>query len=63
VPLVRAVGRAALVDESPARGRFPVEAQRQLGIFVAGEIGFDWAPGGSIASPTLLQASAGATCG
>lgn len=46
VPLVRAVvdsGRT--VDESPARGKFPIEAQRQLGIFVAGEIGFDWSAG------------------
>jgi len=46
VPLVRAVvesGRVA--DESPLRGRFPMEAQRQLGRFVAGEIGFDWRAG------------------
>jgi carboxypeptidase Taq len=46
VPLVRAVVEGGQpVDETPLRGRFPIEAQRLLGTFVAGEIGFDWRAG------------------
>ncbi|HET9768879.1 MAG TPA: carboxypeptidase M32 [Thermoanaerobaculia bacterium] len=46
VPLVRAVAESGRpVDETPLRGRFPMEAQRQLGTFVAAEIGFDWSSG------------------
>ncbi len=46
VPLVRAVVESGrTVDETPLRGRFPMEAQRRLGHFVAGEIGFDWSAG------------------
>ena len=46
VPLVRAiVDSGVTVDETPLRGHFPMEAQRQLGTFVAAEIGFDWSAG------------------
>ena len=46
VPLVRAVVESGrTVDETPLRGRFPLEAQRQLGRFVAAQIGFDWSAG------------------
>jgi carboxypeptidase Taq len=46
VPLVRAVVESGrTVDETPLRGRFPMEAQRRLGRFVAAEIGFDWSAG------------------
>jgi carboxypeptidase Taq len=46
VPLVRAiVDSGRTVDETPLQGRFPMEAQRQLGHYVAAEIGFDWQGG------------------
>ncbi len=46
VPLVRAIAASGRrVDESPLQGRFPIEAQRQLGHYVAAEIGFDWNAG------------------
>ena len=46
VPLVRAVVESGrTVDETPLRGHFPLEAQRQLATFVAAEIGFDWNAG------------------
>jgi carboxypeptidase Taq len=46
VPLVRAVvasGRA--VDEAVVRGTYPREAQRELGAWVAAQIGFDFTAG------------------
>jgi carboxypeptidase Taq len=46
VPLVRAVVESGrTVDESVARGSYPQEGQRQLGAWVAAEIGFDFTAG------------------
>src|SRR6185436_4825912 len=43
---VRAIVEGGItVDETPLHGHFPMEAQRQLGTFVAAEIGFDWTAG------------------
>jgi carboxypeptidase Taq len=45
-PLVQAVGESPkTVDESPALGRFPVDAQRTFCIDVAGAMGFDFEAG------------------
>lgn len=43
-PLIAAASGAPS-DDSAARGHFPAEAQRALGLFVAGAIGFDFAAG------------------
>jgi carboxypeptidase Taq len=46
VPLVQAVVESGRqVDEAPAGGDYPLEAQRQLGAFAASEMGFDFAAG------------------
>ena len=46
VPLVRAVGESGrTVDEVAARGAYPRDAQRELGAWVAAQIGFDFTAG------------------
>ena len=46
VPLVRAVVESGRpVDEAAVRGSYPLEAQRELGSWVAAQIGFDFAAG------------------
>ncbi|RMH03157.1 MAG: carboxypeptidase M32 [Planctomycetota bacterium] len=45
-PLIQAVAASGVeIDESPARGRFPVPAQRAFGLEVAERLGFDFRAG------------------
>lgn len=44
-PLIQAAAGAGEVDESPARGSFPAEDQRRLGMRVAEAVGFDFEAG------------------